>query len=272
MPCVSESTSSPSRTGAQAVERALTVLRAIEDSEDPLGVTELARQTELTVSTTHRLARTLTDSGLLAQDPITERYQLGPTLVALGEKAAERLGYDRVMPALRELSAATGESINLGIRTGNDVHVALHVPSPQPLRFDQPAGTAVPLHVSAMGKCLLAYVGEIDDQVNGLGDLTRVTDRTITQRKKLKAELELVRRRGWALNDEERNPGVRAIAVPVLRDGTAVAAIAVQGPTIRLTEERLDGIADQLRSTARTVAPDLGRKVIDQTVTGRDPA
>ncbi|MEB3366394.1 IclR family transcriptional regulator [Saccharopolyspora mangrovi] len=269
---MSESMSSPSRTGAQAVERALTVLRALEDSEEPLGVTELARQTELTLSTAHRLARTLTDSGLLAQDPITERYQLGPTLVVLGEKAAQRLGYDQVLPMLRELSAATGESINLGIRTGDDVHVALHVPSPQPLRFDQPAGTTVPLHVSAMGKCLLAHVGEIEDQVNGLGSLPRVTDRSITQRNKLKAELELVRERGWALNDEERNPGVRAIAVPVLRDGTAVAAIAVQGPTIRLTEDRLDDIAAQLRSTAQTVAPGLGRKVIDQTVSGSDPA
>ncbi|MDI2028163.1 IclR family transcriptional regulator [Saccharopolyspora sp. TS4A08] len=256
--------SNPSRTGAQAVERALTVLRAIEDSEDPLGVTELARQTGLTLSTAHRLARTLTYSGLLAQDPITERYQLGPTLVALGEKAAARLGYDQALPMLRELSAATGESINLGIRTGNDVHVALHVPSPQPLRFDQPSGTTVPLHVSAMGKCLLAFVGEIEEQVDSLGDLTRVTERTITQRTKLKDELELVRERGWALNDEERNPGVRAIAVPVLRDGTAVAAIAVQGPTIRLTEDRLDAIAEQIRNTARRVAPGLGRRVLDQ--------
>lgn len=257
MPSVTEATSNPTRTGAQAVERALTVLRAVEENEDPLGITDLARKTGLTLSTAHRLAKTLTDNGLLAQDPITERYQLGPTLVSLGDKAAERLGYDRALPALRELSATTGESINLGIRTGNDVHVALHVPSPQPLRFDQPAGTTVPLHVSAMGKCLLACVGEIDEQVNSLGDLTRITDRSITQRKKLKAELELVRRRGWALNDEERNPGVRAIAVPVLRDGTAVAAIAVQGPTMRVTEDRLETIAAQLEATARSVAPGL---------------
>ncbi|TWF95558.1 IclR family transcriptional regulator [Saccharopolyspora dendranthemae] len=255
---MSEETSPPARTGAQAVERALRVMRALEESGEPLGITELARQTALTISTAHRMAKTLADRGLLAQDPITERYQLGPALVALGEKAAQRLGYDRALPALRELSATTGESINLGIRAGNDVHVALHVPSPQPLRFDQPAGTTVPLHVSAMGKCLLACVGEIDDQVESLGSLPRVTDRSITQAKKLKAELELVRQRGWAINDEERNPGVRAIAVPVLRGETAVAAIAVQGPSIRVTEDRLGDIAAELTRTAGIIAPGLG--------------
>ena len=75
------------------------------------------------------------------------------------------------------------------------------------------------MHVSAMGKCLLAAGGDIDDQIDALGDLVRATHRTITDRDQLRAELELVRERGWALNDEERNPGVRAIAAPVRHPG-----------------------------------------------------
>lgn len=248
----------PPRAGAQAVQRALAVLRALEASEEPLGVTELAQRTGLTVSTAHRLARTLTDGGLLAQDGRSERYQLGPALIVLGGKAADRLGYDRALPALRELAAATGESINLGIRAGSEVHVVLHVPSPQPLRFDQQPGTAVPLYLSAMGKCLLANAADLDAQITSLGELDKVTDRSITDRERLRAELEQVRERGWALNDEERNTGVRAIAAPVLAPGGgALAAIAIQGPTIRVTDDRLPDLAAQLEKTARIVAPTL---------------
>lgn len=248
----------PHRSGAQAVERALAVLRALEACEQPLGVTELAQRTGLTISTAHRLARTLTDAGLLTQDERTERYQLGPALIVLGGKAADRLGYERALPALRQLATATGESINLGIRAGNEVHVVLHVPSPQPLRFDQQPGTAVPVHLSAMGKCLLANAADIDSQIASLGELDKVTDRSITDHTRLRAELELVRERGWALNDEERNTGVRAIAAPVLAPGGgALAAIAVQGPTVRVTDDRLPGLAAQLEKTALAVAPTL---------------
>jgi DNA-binding IclR family transcriptional regulator len=245
------------RSGTQAIERALAVLRCVEAAEDGLGSTELAQQADLSVSTAHRLARALAEDGLLLQDPRTERYRLGPALVVLGRKAEERLGYQQAMPLLRELGAATGESINLGIRAGNDVLVVLDVVSNQPLRFDQAPGSRVPMHVSAMGKCLLAHGNsEIDDQIAGLGELVRATHRTITDRGRLREELELVRNRGWALNDEERNPGVRAIAAPVLGpDGTALGAIAVQGPTVRLPDERLPELAALLDKATRRVAP-----------------
>lgn len=230
---MSDASASQPRSGAQAVERALAVLRCIEADDTGVGITELAQRTGLTVSTAHRLARTLTEAGLLHQDPRTEHYQLGPALVVLGRKAEQRLGYQQALPLLEELAAATGESINLGIRSGNEVRVVLDVVSRQPLRFSQAPGSRVPMHVSAMGKCLLANNTDIDDQITRLGDLVKATHRTITDRDQLRAELELVRERGWALNDEERNPGVRAIAAPVLQeDGTAVGAIAIQGPTI----------------------------------------
>jgi IclR family transcriptional regulator, acetate operon repressor len=249
------------RSGAQAVERALAVLHCVEAGDEGVGVTELAQRTGLTVSTTHRLARTLTEAGLLLQDPRTERYQLGPSLVVLGRKAERRLGYQQALPLLEELATTTGESINLGIRAGNDVHVVLDVPSRHPLRFNQEPGSRVPMHVSAMGKCLLAFADDIDEQLDRLGPLTQVTDRTITDRSRLRAELEEVRKRGWALNDEERNPGVRAVAGPVSFPGGGVAgAIAIQGPTVRLTDDRLPELAGLLDKTAHQIAPLLATR------------
>jgi DNA-binding IclR family transcriptional regulator len=253
---VTDTSTTPQRSGAQAVERALAVLHTVETSDHGLGITELAHHAGLTVSTTHRLARALTEDGLLIQDPRTERYQLGPALIMLGKKAEQRLGYRQALPLLEELSSATGESINLGVRVGNQVRVVLDVVSPQPLRFAQTPGTRVPLHASAMGKCLLATSGDIDTQVDQLGELPQATHRTITDHDQLRRELQLVRQRGWALNDEERNPGVRAIAAPVLHtDGHVLAAIAVQGPTIRITNDRLPQLAALLNKTAHQIAP-----------------
>jgi DNA-binding IclR family transcriptional regulator len=243
------------RTGAQAIERAIGVLRCFETATD-LGITEIARKLGLSISTAHRVTKALTEGGLLAQDPKTERYQLGPTLVVLGDKAARGLGYEAALPSLRALSTDTGESVNLGIRAGTDVHVVLDVASPQPLRFSQQPGTRVPLHTSAMGKCLLAFAGDIEAEIAGLGELAPVTEKTITDPETLAEELRRVRDRGWALNDEERHAGVRTVAVPVMgSDGRVVAAIAVQGPTVRITEDKISALAERLQSAAEEVGP-----------------
>jgi IclR family transcriptional regulator, acetate operon repressor len=248
------------RSGAQSVERALVVLRCFEHADRSLGVSEIAAATGLTVSTAHRLTRALCAGGLLMQDPRSERYQLGPTAVVLGKRAEEQLGYARALPALESLAESTGESVNLGVRSGPDVLVVLAVPSPQPLRFDQLPGSRVPIHTSAMGKCLLAFApatpGDHMDALSGLPRLARFTDRTITRRDRLAAELQRTRERGWALNDEERNAGVRAVAAPVLdAAGSAVAAVAVQGPAMRLPDDRLAPLARAVATTSGTVGP-----------------
>jgi IclR family transcriptional regulator, acetate operon repressor len=247
------------RSGAQSVERALAVLRRFERADRSLGVSELAAATGLTVSTTHRLTRALCAGGLLMQDPHSERYQLGPMVAVLGRRAEEHLGYARALSTLESLAESTGESVNLGIRSGAEVLVVLAVPSPQPLRFDQLAGSRVPIHTSAMGKCLLAFAPPVPgdvDVLSGLPRLTRFTDRTITRRDRLAAELQRARERGWALNDEERNPGVRAVATPVLDSvGSAAAAVAVQGPAMRLTDDRLPSVARQIVEASVDLGP-----------------
>ncbi|MGH9213371.1 MAG: IclR family transcriptional regulator [Acidimicrobiales bacterium] len=247
------------RSGAQSVERALLVLRAFESGPIDLGVTEIASRTGLSVSTAHRLVRALCVGGLLRQDPGTERYQLGPALVVLGRRAEEQLGYARTRPVLDELARATGESVNLGIQSGDEVLVVLDVPSEQPLRFDQAAGTRIPIHSSAMGKCLLAFSDNPDGVLDELPRLRRLTDRTITNRPALRDELQRTRERGWALNDEERHAGVRTVAAPVPgAEGWAVAAVAVQGPAVRLDDGRLGDVARELEATAKRLTPLLG--------------
>lgn len=247
---MSDITAHERRTGSQAVERALAVLDCFATTDGDLGVTDVAARSGLSVSTAHRLMRALHDAGLLAQDGRTERYHLGAVLVALGRRAEAHLGFDRLLPHLQALSAHTGESVNLGTRVGDEVLIAVHVPSSQPLRFDQPAGRRVPVHASAMGKALLAFAADPDAEVAALGDLTRFTGSTLTSTRDLLADLAETRRRGWSMNDGERDPGVRTIGAPLLdAEGRPIAAIAVQGPAIRMADDRLHELAAELVAT-----------------------
>ena len=246
------------RTGSQAVERALGLLRSFEVGPPTRSLSELAQLTGLTPATAHRLLRALCCAELLAHDPLTERYGLGVALVPLGSRAADALGVSAVRPLLESLAATTGESVNLGVRDGGDVLVLLGVPSAQNLRFDQGAGTRVPAYASAMGKVLLAFDPDPAEAVHSVPRLTKLTGSTITSRSVLSRVLEETRDRGWAINDEEREPSVRTVAVPVRAgDGCAVAAVAVQGPSSRMTDDRITKLLPSLQAAATGVATRL---------------
>ncbi len=243
------------RSGSQSVERALDVLRGIADAGGDVGVSEIAARTGLSVSTAHRLIQALRAAGMVAQDEQTERYHLGPGAVALGRRAESRLGYDRLLPYLRELGAQTGESISLGTRVGIEMLVVLHVDSPHPLRFDQTPGSRVPIHASAIGKVLLAFSADPEDEIRSLGPLAKVTEATITDPAALLRDVLRTRRRGWSINDGERDVGVRTIAAPLLgADGTAWAGVAVQGPAARLPDARVGELAGARTDTAASMA------------------
>jgi DNA-binding IclR family transcriptional regulator len=236
----------------------LSVLAVLEAGNDTATLTELAHGTGLSPSTTHRLARALCEAGIMRQDPDTERYGFGRRLVTLGQRASVALGLGAARIALESLAVDTGESVNLGVRDGDEVLVLLDVASAQRLRFDQEVGSRIPAYASAMGKALLAYADDPDAVVAALPRLAKLTGSTITSRSVLRAQLDEVRERGWALNDEEREAGVRTVAAPVLDPaGHSIAAIAVQGPTIRMTDDRLATIAARVQAAAADVASHL---------------
>jgi len=239
----------PPRSGTQAIDRALGLLRVFEGADGDLGITALASACDLSISTTHRLVKALATAGLVAQDPATERYHLGASLVTLGRRAESRLGIDRWTAVLDDLASRTGESASLGTRIGPHVLIAAHVPSAQPLRFDAGQGSRVPIHASAMGKMLLALSDDPGAEIAALGALGRFTRHTLADPDSLLADLVVIRARGWSLNDGERHDGVRAVAVAIpTTAGVSTSAIAVQGPALRLTDDRLDAVYADLRA------------------------
>ncbi|MEB3367754.1 IclR family transcriptional regulator [Saccharopolyspora mangrovi] len=239
------------RSGTQSVERAMAVLRCFEKAEQ-LTPTAVATQLGLTVSTAHRIMRALHAADALAQDPATDRYFLGPTTAILGRLALERMGTTVMHPVLTALRDRTGEAVSLGTRVGDEVAVLVQIPSPHPLRYDQEPGARNPIHVCAMGKALLAHGTEPATMPE---PFQRHTPSTITTHAELAEELARIRERGYALNDEERLVGVRAVAAPVHdQTGHVIAAVVVQGPTVRFGDGRIDELAAAVTDTARELS------------------
>jgi IclR family acetate operon transcriptional repressor len=245
-----------SRPGTQAVERAIAIMECFRRDSTSLGVSEIAGSVGLNISTAHRLLKALVAAGFMEQDPITERYRLGIEIAVLGQRALEQAGYHLAKPVLSRLAAATGESVSLGVRRNNEVVVVEQASSPQPLRFDHPSGAELKMHASGMGKVMLAF-GEIppDAAVLRLKELPRFTEYTITEPSRLVDELMVVRAQGYAANHEERYLGVNGIAAPVMgANGTARAAVGVQGPSLRMTAERIEEFAPLVRAAANEIA------------------
>jgi IclR family transcriptional regulator, acetate operon repressor len=247
------------RSGAQSIERAIAVLAAFSTGAESLALVDVARATGLHASTAYRIVRALVRGRLLEQDALTERYRLGIGAAVLGQTAARHFGLERAESELRDLAMVSGEAVSLGFREGSEVVVLTRAESPQPLRYDRPPGARVGVHVSAMGKALLAFgPDDIAATVRALGPLTRYTPKTITSARRLVTELCASRERGWTLNDEEQNLGVRAVGAPVL-DGRGVArlAVAVQGPTVRLVDGDLDRVGRMVQASAERLAAAL---------------
>lgn len=226
----------------RAVERALQLVEIVAKSRTPLSITDLSKALALAPSTIHRLLQTLVAQGYVIQYPQTKRYGVGRTVSEIGR--AFLLRHDlsgRSTPHLEALVAATGETANLASLYGTSAIYLNQVEGPSMVRIRHALGSAAPLHASAMGKVFLADFSPamLTDALEH-SSLERFTERTITNRAKLERDLAQTRKRGYAVDDEELEPGVRCIAAPVRgSSGLVISAIGISGPTSRITDERL---------------------------------
>ncbi|MER5866447.1 IclR family transcriptional regulator [Kitasatospora sp. NPDC002040] len=243
-------TTTDAPAGAQAVTRALGLLHCFRDNAGDLSASDLARRMELSVSTSHRLARTLVAAGFLEQDRGTARYRLGPSVAELGQLSLHQRGLHRAAPELAALSATTAATADLAIRSGGHA-VILVGGSVQP---STGLGLRRPLHSTALGKVLLAWARPGEDDLTALPPLDARTDRTIVDPAVLAAELDRVRAAGYALNDGESAYGVRTLGIPVLdATGHAHSALAVRSTPDVLTDARLPWFLAHARACAEAL-------------------
>jgi IclR family transcriptional regulator, acetate operon repressor len=243
-------------TGTQAIARTLAVLDAFREADGDLGISELAHRLSLSASTVHRIVRALSAKGYLAQNEETERYYLGRASVLLGQAANRRLGLHLAQAVLESLAEETGESVNLGVRDGDEMVVVMRVESKHPLRFSQDPGSRLPVYASAMGKATLSGSPSLKDAVAALpATLKALTSNTIVNRRELLRELERIHNSGYSLDDEEAIMGVRCVAAPVVSpQGEVLAAVAIQAPAVRMPRPRLKKLAPLAMAAADEIS------------------
>lgn len=246
----------------EALGRGLHILETFTERTPSLSLTEISSAVGLDKSTVFRFAYTLEKLGYLRRDPETKRYQPGPGVLRLGYAALNSLGLREIaQPCLRALSVQTGETTNMTVRDGKEVvYIARHK-TRQIIDINLHVGSRLPVYCTAMGKALLSDMSrdELHDLLDD-GPYPALGPNTLTNLDALVAELEGVRRQGYAINDEELVAGLRSVAAPI-RDGEGgiVAAINISVPSARVCRRELEErLAPMIRQAAREISLALG--------------
>ena len=224
---------------AGAVPKALRVLEAVAARRRPLSIAEIASALDLPQPTAHRIVGSLEKLGFVGREPGRRRIVEGARFVRLGlDVLRSAAGSGARHAVLAALAKKTGESCNLGVIAGGHVVYVDRVESQWPLGLRFEPGSRVPLHCTAIGKLLLAELPDAAvDAHLASADLTRYTAATITDARKLKAELKRTRAQGYSMDDQEFMSGVVCMAVPVRgpREGQVCAGLAISAAQARHT-------------------------------------
>jgi DNA-binding IclR family transcriptional regulator len=244
----------------RSVTHALDVLWSFSPESPSWGVNDLGRHLGLHKSTVSRLLATLEERRLVRRDPATDKYSLGIGIVELAGVLLDELDLRRVAaPHLRQLSAATRETVNLAIWDGKEVVLVEHLPSPEPVKYLGWIGHREPAHCVSPGKAMLAFAGPETVQAVIDAGLTAYTPRTLAQPEELLRDLEATRRRGYAINQGEFRESLNGVAAPIWQfPGALTGAVAVAGPAYRLSPERLARFGEMVKQTAIEISRALG--------------
>jgi DNA-binding IclR family transcriptional regulator len=229
------------------------------------GLAELCTALKLHKSTVHRLMMVLEQHRLVVKNPETGRYRLGLKLFELGSKAIEGLDLrGRARPYLDRLQEKFGETVFFCILDEGQVFYVEKVESKASVRTACTVGSRAPAYCTAVGKAMLAELPEpeVTAIVRRWG-LKPVTAKTITSATALKTELKAVRARGYAIDDEEKEEGLRCVGTAVRsHSGMPVAAMSISGPAFRMTRERVPEVGRALTQAASELSAELGYQAV----------
>ncbi len=238
-----------------ALERGLSILESVGKSKCGLTLTQLSSQLDLPKSSVHCLLLTFERHGYLYRDERTGRYRLGLRLCDLASAAlGGRALRDQASPYLRQLRENTQLTCHMAVLEQDEV-VLIEKFEPLGSRVNTWVGKRLEIHCTALGKCLAAYLSgeEVEKLVRRRG-MFRHNDNTIASVKRLKEELERVRRQGYSIDDEEEEIGMRCIGVPILDEvGGVLAAISVSGTSSQISGASVNSLVAELKSKAEGI-------------------
>ena len=251
---------SKSASTVQALDRGLLLLRTLANA-DQATLTDLSQLTGMVPSTVHRLLITLQGQGLVDFDEERQFWGIGVEAFRIGSAFVRRTNVVAAgRPIMQSLMEATNETANLGITDDGDVVFISQVETREAIRaFFQP-GTRGHMHASGIGKALMAHMPEAGvERIVARKGLPSFTHRTITTPEGLRADLKKTRERGWSVDDEERNVGMRCLAAPIFNAfGEPVAGVSISGPTSRLVDTRIEEFGPAVAKAAADITAAIG--------------
>ncbi len=250
----------PERHSIQSVDRAIRLLEAIAEAGGECSLTELSQRTQLNISTCHHLLSTLVNRGYVAKVPVRRTYALGARILFLSNACLTVDLPARAAPLLAQINEKTGETVHLAVLQGDSMMKVAKRESRHPVRVDTGTlGRTDAPHATATGKAMLAWLPEDDMRRVLSHGLARFTPKTITEWPDLIEALRHVRRNGYAMDDEEYQPGVICIGAAIRdHNGAVVGAISASTPTMRANDEHMTLVREQVVSAVRSLSAALG--------------
>jgi DNA-binding IclR family transcriptional regulator len=224
----------------KSLEKAVNIICLLSQHGSPLRLENLVKISGAKKTSCFRILQTLIRSGFVAKDPETKGYFIGPRMISIGLSALDSRGLrELARPFMKDLREKTRTTVNLAILSGPEVIFVERLQSAHIMEANLRVGSRLPVHLSSMGKAILAYLPEpeVEEIVRQIR-FERKTEKSIPSIKALKEELKEIRKKGFALNNEELEKGLFAIAAPLRNHaGTAVAAMNISFPLMRHSKE-----------------------------------
>jgi DNA-binding IclR family transcriptional regulator len=245
-----------------SVLKAAKLLALFNEESPKLRNIDIARKTGFNKSTVMRLLLSLEKAGYVEKDPLTGEYSIGVALFEVGSKYLDRTDLHRqVMPILSELAGRCNETGYLAVLNGREAVYLDRVESSKAIRTTSRVGSRVPLYCTGAGKAILAFQEE--EQIQNIIKNTKIkafTSQTLTEKGKILKNLQEVRQRGWAIDNQEYEEEIKSIGAPLRdRSGKVIASICLVGPVWLMTDERIKKeLAAETVETARQISQKLG--------------
>lgn len=244
----------------KSLDRALAVLIGLGEMQGGT-LSQIASHLHQSPATVYRMLTTFQARGFVDFDPQTQVWAIGAAAFLTGSHFLRRTSLvERARPIMRDLMEATGETANLGVERDGQVLFLGQVETHATIRAFFPPGTVSAMHASGIGKALLAAMDDgRQRRILAAGKLERFTPQTLTDPEAIIGDLQATRLRGYAIDGEERNIGMRCIAAPVHDAlGEVVAGISVSGPTSRISLDKLDQLAVPVMAAAARLTAAIG--------------
>lgn len=245
----------------KSLDRALDILEEIVYSDTACSIKEISEKTNLHKSTVHRLLKTLKYRGYIKKDSYNSTYKVGMKLFEIGSRMLNNLDLRKTTkPFLRELKEETNETIHLGVLDNDEIIYIDKIESEETIRMDSKIGVRVPAQSTALGKVILAYSS--DERLNNILEekgLPKHTEKTIVNRKEYLSEIKDIKEKGYGIDNEEHERGIRCIAGPIFdHTGEILAAFSISGPSNRMTTENVEKLKPVILKYSKLISKAFG--------------